>query len=107
MSTFKRISITDAHQMISNNQVVIADIRDEQSFSAAHVENAFHLTNGTLNTFAQNNDYEQTVLVFCYHGNSSQGAAQYLVEQGFEDVYSVDGGFEMWRQNFPFVSSDN
>ena len=32
---------------------------------------------------------------------------RYLLEQGFDDVYSVDGGFEMWRKNFPFVSTDN
>ncbi len=34
----------------------------------------------------------------CYHGISSQGAAQYLVNQGFEEVYSVDGGFEAWHR---------
>ena len=27
----------------------------------------------------------------------SQGAASYLVEQGFEDVYSMDGGFTAWE----------
>ncbi|QTH62994.1 thiosulfate sulfurtransferase GlpE [Psychrosphaera ytuae] len=105
MSTFKRISIVDAKQLIDEGNAAVADIRDEQSFAGGHVEGAFHLTNGTLNQFCQQVDYEQTVLVFCYHGHSSQGAAQYLVEQGFDDVYSVDGGFEMWRQNFPFVQS--
>lgn len=106
MTNFKRISIADANEMI-NKGAVVADIRDDRSFSAGHVENAFHLTNGTLNQFVQNNEFDQPVLVFCYHGNSSQGAAQYLAEQGFEDVYSVDGGFEMWRQNFPFVTNED
>jgi thiosulfate sulfurtransferase len=27
------------------------------------------------------------------------------VQQGFEQVYSMDGGFEGWRHNFPHVSS--
>ncbi|MCV6069119.1 sulfurtransferase, partial [Escherichia coli] len=41
-----------------------------------------------------------------YHGISSQGAAQYLVNQGFEQVYSVDGGFEAWqRAQLPIVRS--
>ncbi len=106
MSTFKHISIIDANKMINEQQAAIVDIRDDQSFSTAHVEGAFHLTNGTLNAFTQEVEYEHPVLVFCYHGHSSQGAAQYLVEQGFDNVYSVDGGFEMWRQNFPVVSSE-
>lgn len=105
MSEFKRISVTDANQLIEQGHVVVADIRDDQSFTAGHVKNSFHLSNATMVSFSQKVDFETPVLVFCYHGNSSQGAAQYLVNQGYEEVYSVDGGFEMWKQNFPFVSS--
>jgi thiosulfate sulfurtransferase len=48
--------------------------------------------------------FEQPVLVICYHGISSQGAAQYLVNQGFEQVYSVVGGFDEWkRADLPVV----
>lgn len=51
-------------------------------------------------------EFDQPVLVMCYHGISSQGAAQYLVNQGFEEVYSVDGGFEAWhRANLPIEAS--
>jgi len=39
--------------------------------------------------------------VVCYHGNSSQSAAAYLISQGFSDVYSLDGGFELWRGTYP------
>ena len=35
------------------------------------------------------------------HGNSSQPAAQFLYEKGFEQVYSLDGGFEAWQALFP------
>lgn len=107
MTEFKRISVADAHEMINKGDVVIADIRDEMSFANGHVENAFHLSNGTMVSFSQNYDYETPVLVFCYHGNSSQGAAQYLVQQGYEEVYSVDGGFEMWKLNYPFVTQQS
>jgi thiosulfate sulfurtransferase len=37
-------------------------------------------------------------VVYCYHGQTSQGAAAYLLDQGFREVYSVIGGFERWRQ---------
>lgn len=104
MADFKRISVTEAHDMIQNGHVVIADIRDDQSFANGHVANSFHLSNGTMTAFSQKYDFDTPVLVFCYHGNSSQGAAQYLTQQGYDEVYSVDGGFEMWKQNFPFVT---
>ncbi|MGL5628515.1 MAG: rhodanese-like domain-containing protein, partial [Plesiomonas shigelloides] len=49
-------------------------------------------------------DFAMPVIVMCYHGNSSQGAAQYLVNQGFDEVYSLNGGFEAWRKVAPVVS---
>jgi thiosulfate sulfurtransferase len=40
------------------------------------------------------------LLVYCYHGNMSQSAAAYFGEQGFEEAYSMDGGFSDWEVNF-------
>ncbi len=49
-------------------------------------------------------EFEQPILA--YHGISSQGAAQYLVNQGSEEVYSVDGGFPAWhRAELPVLVS--
>ncbi|MBC6271749.1 thiosulfate sulfurtransferase, partial [Salmonella enterica subsp. enterica serovar Newport] len=31
----------------------------------------------------------------------SKGAAQYLLQQGYDAVYSIDGGFEAWHRRFP------
>ena len=105
MSEFKLIDLVDAQAKLSDGNVAIADIRDPQSFAAGHVENAFLLNNTTMSEFSGVTEFDTPVLVFCYHGHSSQGAAQYLANLGYEEVYSVNGGFEMWKQNFPFVSS--
>ncbi len=106
MSDFKRISIARAKQLIQDN-AVIADIRDEQSFAQGHMAKAFHLTNTSLGQFMREHDYAQPVVVVCYHGNSSQGAAQYLAEQGYEQVFSMDGGFESWRSQEPYVTAED
>lgn len=106
MSDFKRISVAQALELMQQ-QAVIADIRDENSFAQGHIAGAFHLTNTSLGQFMRQHDFEQPVIVVCYHGNSSQGAAQYLAEQGYDAVYSMDGGFESWRTQQPFVRDDN
>lgn len=104
MSQFKHISTSDTFSALQAGQVVIADIRDDQSFASAHIAGAYHLTNGTLHQFMQQTPPETPVVVVCYHGRSSQGAAQYLVEQGFDTVYSMDGGFESWRGQYPVAA---
>lgn len=101
MEQFEAIGIEQAYTHWQAGDVTLVDIRDPQSFSAGHAPGAFHLTNASLTAFVQNNDFSHPIMVMCYHGNSSRGAAQYLINQGFDVVYSIDGGFEAWARQFP------
>lgn len=101
MTTFQLIDVQGAKQYLAKDNVTLVDIRDENSYDTEHVENSFHLTNESFGQFIKEVPVENTVLVLCYHGNSSKGVAQYLCDQGYRDVYSVDGGFAHWRiENF-------
>ena len=101
MEQFVVISVEQAQQKLQQSGVALVDIRDPQSYAAGHAAGAFHLTNATLQNFMQNNEFDTPVMVMCYHGNSSKGAAQYLLQQGYDQVYSVDGGFDAWHRHFP------
>ncbi|WP_144170288.1 thiosulfate sulfurtransferase GlpE [Pseudomonas sp. Kh13] len=101
MSEFKRIPPDQALELRKKEGAVVVDIRDPQAFAAGHITGARHLDNHSVAEFIRNADLDAPTLVVCYHGNSSQSAAAYLVNQGFSDVYSVDGGFELWRATYP------
>jgi thiosulfate sulfurtransferase len=101
MSEFKRISIEITYTMLQEGEVQLVDIRDEQSYRSGHIEGARHLDAASLQEFITEADPDRAVIVYCYHGNSSQPAAAFLNEKGFEDVYSMDGGFELWRARYP------
>ncbi|NRB40811.1 MAG: thiosulfate sulfurtransferase GlpE [Pseudomonadales bacterium] len=98
---FTRISTTDAQKLIKDSQAQVVDIRDPQAFSAGHMPAAINLNNDNMQSYIDNADTQKPLLVCCYHGNSSQGAADFLnAEKGFKDVYSIDGGFEAWKLAF-------
>ncbi len=80
---------------------VFVDIRDQQSYALSHVDSAIHLDNRSVADFLQNQPKDQPVVVYCYHGISSQSAAQFLSEQGFSECYSLNGGYEQWRLHYP------
>jgi len=101
MTSFTRISCADAHEMISKKEVNIVDIRDLNSFNSGHILDAEHVDNHSLANFIQDTDQDVPLIVCCYHGNSSQPAAAYMAEKGFEEVYSLDGGYEHWASAFP------
>lgn len=98
MDQFMHIDVAGAQRLLEQEGARMVDIRDPQSYAVAHANEAFHLTNDTMVSFMDDVEFETPILVMCYHGISSQGAAQYLVNQGFEQVYSVDGGFEAWQR---------
>jgi thiosulfate sulfurtransferase len=98
---FKRISIQQAEELQQNASAIVVDIRDPQSYANGHIPGAIHLTNDNVAEFIEQTDKTRPVVVVCYHGNSSQPAAQFLAEQGFEQVFSMDGGFEAWKLQYP------
>ncbi|PSW19334.1 thiosulfate sulfurtransferase GlpE [Photobacterium sanctipauli] len=108
MDQFEHIGVEQAYALLNqaSENAVLVDIRDPQSYALSHPEGAFHLTNDTMVAFMDEVDFEQPVIVMCYHGISSQGAAQYLINQGYDCVYSLDGGFEAWkRQSYPCIQT--
>jgi thiosulfate sulfurtransferase len=84
----------------SESGLQLVDIRDEQSFTNGRISSALHLDNSGVQPFIENADLSKPLIVYCYHGNMSQSAAAYFSEQGFEEAYSMDGGFSDWEVNF-------
>jgi len=99
MSSVQHLSVAQLIKLTQTNpNVQIADIRDAASFESDHITSSSHVTNENLASFIADADMDLPLVVICYHGISSQGAANYLAEQGFDDVYSLDGGFQAWRE---------
>ena len=102
--TFQRIAPEQARQLRENGAQVV-DIRDPQSFAVGHISGSRHIDNHSVADFIAAADLDAPLVVVCYHGNSSQSAAAYFIQQGFSDVYSLDGGFELWRSVYPADTS--
>jgi len=96
----KCISIDEAKALIDAKEVTLVDVRDPQSFSENHIQNSINVQDQNIEDFLSNAKKDQPLIVYCYHGNTSQGAADYFCEIGFREVYSIDGGFEEWRLKY-------
>ncbi|MED5239408.1 MAG: thiosulfate sulfurtransferase GlpE [Pseudomonadota bacterium] len=96
----ERISPEQGKARFDDGQALFVDIRDPHSFAAGHLRGAVHLSNANVDQFLVDSDKARPLVVYCYHGNSSQGAADFLTEQGFQAV-SLDGGYEVFKVQFP------
>jgi thiosulfate sulfurtransferase len=92
-----QIERTEARALLASGEAVFIDIRDEISHSKGHIVPSLRLDEATLTPFIENTRKDQPIVVYCYHGMSSQLATQFLIEQGFERVYSLIGGYTEWE----------
>jgi len=102
MPAINQIDINDTKTKIEGGDINIIDIRDLSSYKIGHIANAIHLNDNNVKKFIEKTNKSLPLIIYCYHGNSSQGAAAYFQEQGFKEVYSMDGGFEAWKYAHPF-----
>jgi thiosulfate sulfurtransferase len=101
MTNWKEISAGQTFEKLETEEVVIIDIRDADSYDASHVPESIHLNKENSKDFIDSADKAIPVIVYCYHGNNSKSAASFLLSEGFEEVYSMAGGFESWSNSFP------
>jgi len=95
---YETISIEQAKLLITNDCAVVIDIRDQVSYNAGHIDVAVHIHNDNVELFIAETDPLKPLLVCCYHGNMSKGAADYFNTRGFSKTYSIDGGYTEWSQ---------
>ena len=100
----EQIDIDRAKELMDKNEINIIDIRDQNSFEEAHIQNAVHVHDGNLEDFINTADKNKPLMCYCYHGFSSQNAAAFFKERGFKTVYSMEGGFEAWRSQYPIAN---
>ena len=93
----EQITISDFQKLRDEEEVTLIDIRDADSFEVGHIENALSVNQSNIEEFIESADKEKPLVVCCYHGNSSQGAADFLNSRGFKSTYSLVGGYAAWE----------
>jgi len=94
---FHRVSVEETKALMSEGEVTILDIRDEQSYADGHLPEAMHIKEIQIDDFIAQQDKDKPLVIYCYHGNSSIPAAAYFADKGFRQTFSMDGGYEAWR----------
>ncbi len=93
---FRRIGFDSACDLLNKADILLLDVRDAASFARGHIDRAENASPINLGRFLTETPKDKPVLIYCYHGNSSQAYAKAFAESGFCEVYSLDGGYQGW-----------
>ncbi len=98
MQKFQTITAADLTTLLSNDKPLLLDCRSLKDYKAGHMENAMHAHDGLVETLISKGDRERAMVIYCYHGHSSEHLAELFGANGFLQVYSVQGGYDSWKQ---------
>lgn len=94
----KEIQAPEAIERLQTADATFIDIRDPHAYQTAHIPDALLLrSTADADSFIGSADKTRTLIVYCYHGNASISGASFFSQSGFENVYSLAGGFEAWQ----------
>ncbi len=83
----------------SSDDVVILDVREPDENAQGSIPGAVFIPRGQLESNIENKvpNKDAKVLIHCASGVRSAFAAKTLAELGYEDVASIAGGFNKWK----------
>lgn len=87
-----------AQEMMSNDDVVVLDVRTPDEYNTGHIANAQHIDYYSEN-FKQKVaelDKGKTYIVYCRSGARSGKSQEIMKSLGFEKVYNLKGGVMAW-----------
>jgi hydroxyacylglutathione hydrolase len=86
---------------------VLLDVREPEEFARGHVANAINLPQADLATRLDELPRDRPIMTICQAGMRSLRSAQFLRQQGFEQVATVNGGMAEWcAVDRPVVAMD-
>ena len=94
------LSQADFKKELSEEGIVLLDVRTPQEFATGHIEGAINV-NVLANDFktqleALDLDKGKKVLVYCKSGIRSGRASKAMEEMGFLQIKDLEGGYRAW-----------
>ncbi len=106
----EEISAAQLADRVSEASVLI-DVREPHEYEEGHIPGAMNIPRGTLEFAVLDHPVlaagaasdpdklpETRIFLYCRSGKRAALAAQTLESMGFEQVFSLEGGYKAWRE---------
>jgi rhodanese-related sulfurtransferase len=94
------ISPAAAAAKSQRDDVVLIDVREESEWRQGHAQNATHLSRGVIEVEIEEKvpDTKRSIICYCGGGGRSALVTESLQKMGYENVFSIAGGFGAWKE---------
>ncbi|MBB5336623.1 FAD-dependent oxidoreductase [Pectinatus brassicae] len=93
----KFVSTSEFDELKTDENTVVLDITEDIEYMVYHIEGAVHIPWGQLRQQLNELDKNKKIVVYCAIGVRSYNAARTLMQEGFSDVYVLEGGTGFYK----------
>ncbi len=93
---FTRITIEEAREMLSRDDVVVIDVREPHEYARGHLPGAKLIPVNSLFVRHQELPKDKEIIFVCAVGQRSALACEIAAASGFSRIYNLEGGTEAW-----------
>jgi molybdopterin/thiamine biosynthesis adenylyltransferase/rhodanese-related sulfurtransferase len=94
----REVTPAEAERLVDDGALLL-DVREPDEYEQGAVPGSVHIPRGHLESQIENRapEHGRPIVIMCAGGTRSAFAAKTLAELGYEDVVSMDGGFNKWK----------
>ncbi|QGQ96987.1 rhodanese-like domain-containing protein [Paenibacillus psychroresistens] len=91
------ISTIDLKERLSQGaQITIIDVRESDEVAEGMIPGAIHIPLGDIPSRYQEIQQQGDIILVCRSGKRSQKAYEFLENQGYKNLFNMDGGMLQW-----------
>lgn len=94
---YRAISAEEAHDILDEDGVILADVREEDEYASGHIEGSINLPLSVLLDEMDEKlpNKDAIIILYCGSGQRSAKAAGMLARKGYNHVFDM-GGMDNW-----------
>ncbi len=105
MSRFQQISASDLNSLLNASKAQLLDVRNDDEVARGIIHGALHIPLHLLPMRWNELDDETPLAIYCHSGVRSMHACEYLAQQGYTQLFNLQGGILAWANaGLPIVS---
>lgn len=88
------ISPKQLSEVLKNKDVFLLDVREPYEYEIAKIEGAELIPLQQIPNALESLPKDKKIVVMCHHGTRSRNAMNFLLDNGFTNIYNLEGGID-------------
>ena len=79
-----------------HKNTILIDVREKWEYDIVHLEGSILMPVSNFQNLYTRLKKKDNIVVYCHHGIRSMNVCEFLANKGFNNLYDLDGGIEVY-----------